>query len=92
MMDKRPLAPELYKYLVSLAPLLDAAGEAECARQVLHVSEFASGSTTELFGEARLLLPGVLQKSGGKLSELERARLRDAIAGIEGEFRRIGGG
>ncbi|HEX6274234.1 MAG TPA: hypothetical protein VFZ53_14435, partial [Polyangiaceae bacterium] len=80
------------KYLVSLASLLEAAGEAEYARQVLHVSKFASGSTTELFGEARLLLPGVLQKSGGKLSELDRARLRDTIAGIEGEFRRIGGG
>lgn len=74
-MEKRLLAPELYEYLVSLAPLLEAVGDAEHARQVLRVSRFASGSTTELFGEARLLLPVVLQRSGGKLSGLERGRL-----------------
>lgn len=91
-MEKGLVAIDLYKYLVSLASLLEAVGEAEYARQVLHVSKFVSGSTTELFGEARLLLPGVLQRSGGKLSELERVRLRETIAGIEAEFGRIGGG
>jgi hypothetical protein len=71
--------PDLYSYLVSLSSLLSSVGEADAAEQVLHVSKFASGSTSELYGEARLLLPKLLQATGGKLPELDRARLRDVI-------------
>ncbi len=83
---------ELYAYLVSLASVLEAAGDAEAARQLLHVSKFASGSTSEFYGEARLLLPKVLKQSGARLSQLEHARLRDVIRDIEAAFARIGGG
>ena len=90
-MEKRLLASDLYTYLVSLSSLLGGVGEIALANQVLHVSKFVSGSTSELYGEARLLLPRILQSSG-KLSELDRARLRDVVAGIEREFGRAGGG
>ena len=90
--EKRLLGIELYKYLVSLASQLKGSGEANAAQQVLHVSEFVCGSMSELFGEAWLLLPKILQKSGGKLSELDNVRLCEMIAGIDRELRRIGGG
>ena len=91
-MEKRLLASDLFNYLVSLSSLLGSVGEADAANQVLHVSKFASGSTSELYGEARLLLPKVLQNNGEKLQELDRARLREVIAGIDREFGRGGGG
>jgi hypothetical protein len=90
--EKRLLAPDLYQYLVALSSLLGDIGESDAAKHVFHVSQFASGSTSELYGEARLVLPRILRTSGGKLPELDRARLRDVIAGIEAEFGRIGGG
>lgn len=90
-MEKRLLAPDLYDYLVVLSAVLKGVGEAETGEQVLHVSKFISGSTSELYGEARLLLPKVLQRCGARLAELDRARLRETIAGIEGEFQRVGG-
>ena len=89
-MQKRLLAEDLYSYLVSLAALLKKNAEVEAAEKVIHVSRFMSGSTSELYGEARLLLPKVLEESGCKLSEIDRARLREIIAGIEHEFTRIG--
>jgi hypothetical protein len=92
VLDKRLLAPDLYKYLVALASVLEDVGDADGGRQVLHISKFISGSTSELYGEARLLLPTILQRSGARLADLDRARLSEAIAGIEQEFRRIGGG
>jgi hypothetical protein len=91
-MEKRLLAVDLSGYLVALASLLERLGRSDAAQQVLHVRKFASGSTSELYGEARLLLPKILQSNGDKLSELDRARLREVIAGIEREFDRIGGG
>jgi hypothetical protein len=91
-MKKRLLAPELFGYLVELASLLRNAGEAGASEQVLHVSKFGSGSTSELYGEARLLLPEVLETNGASLSEDDRARLREVIEGIEREFKSIGGG
>ena len=90
-MEERLLAPDLYSYLVALASALDNVAEADAAQQVLQVSKFASGSTSELYGEARLLLPQVLQTNGARLSALEQARLRKVIACIEREFARIGG-
>jgi hypothetical protein len=92
MVEKRLLAGELYSYLVALAALLEGVGRAGAAQQVLHVSKFAAGSTSELYGEARLLLPHILQTNSDKLSEVDRARLREIIAGIDREFGRVGGG
>jgi hypothetical protein len=90
--EKRLLAADLYKYLVSLSSLLESVGEGEAAQQVLHVSKFAAGSMSELYGEARLLLPKILQGNSRSLPEMDRARLREVIAGIEREFNRVGGG
>jgi hypothetical protein len=91
-MKERLLAAELYKYLLLLASQLEGIGDTDAAQRVLHVSRFASGSTSELYGEARLLLPSLLRELGNKLSEFDAARLRDTIAGIEREFSEIGGG
>jgi hypothetical protein len=91
-MEKRLLAHDLHEYLLSLASALDGLEAQDASQQVLHVSKFASGSTSELYGEARLLLPKVLRENAANLSELERARLREVIAGIEQEFKRVGGG
>jgi hypothetical protein len=91
-MERRLLAPELLEYLVELASLLRSVGEAGASETVLHVSKYGSGSTSELYGEARLLLPEVLERTSRSLPENERARLRHVIEGIEREFDIIGGG
>jgi hypothetical protein len=91
-MAKRLLAKDLYEYLVSLSVALEAAGEDGAAARVKQVSKFASGSPSELFGEARLALPEILADGAARLSDIERARLREIIRGIDEEFRRIGGG
>lgn len=90
-MEKRLLAPELYTNLVALAAALERIGETEASRRVSHVSRFISGSTSELYGEARMLLPTILEQHGERLADLDRARLRETIAGIEREFGLIGG-
>lgn len=90
-MEKRLLAPDLFRYLVELASLLKAAGETHAAEQVLHVSMFASGSTSELYGEARLLLPTILKHFGKRLSEPDAIRLRSVIEGVERELGLVGG-
>lgn len=91
-MKKRLLEHDLYSYLVSLSSILEGLGELEAAARVIHVSKFASGSTSELYGEARVVLPEIFVRHGGSLQESDRARLREVIAGIEREFARIGGG
>jgi hypothetical protein len=88
---KRLLAPDLYNYLLWLAEQLQSAGAVQAASDVRQASKFASGSTSEFYGESRLLLPKVLQSEGGRMPELERARLAATIELIESEFRRIGG-
>ncbi len=90
-MEKRLWAADLYEYLVSLSASLARAGETSAAEQVTQVSQFVSGSTSELYGEASLLLPRILQDAGGKLPTPERSRLQETIAGIESELKRIGG-
>lgn len=91
-MEKRLLAPDLYKYLLNLAAALEGKSESDAAQRVLHVSQFASGSTSELYGEALLLLPKILEAHAAKVSDSEKAQLRDVIAGIERELGRAGGG
>jgi hypothetical protein len=90
-MEKRLLVQDLYQYLLELTVLLRNGGQSKAAERVLHVSKFASGSTSELYGEARLLLPAILGNEGAMLSELEKARLREVIEGVEREFGRVGG-
>lgn len=90
-MDNRFLAADLYDYLRSLSSLLDGIGKRDAAERVFHVSKFATGSSSELFGEAKLLLPEILTECGDQMSEEDCASLRRAIAGIEAEFTRIGG-
>lgn len=91
-MEKRLLAHDLYEYLLALASALESSNDKDASERVLHVSRFASGSTSELYGEARLALPKILRDSAASLSEPEKARLREVIAGIEREFDRVGGG
>jgi hypothetical protein len=91
-MEKRLLVDELYRYLISLRDSLKEHGAADAAERVNHVSLFVSGSTSELYGEARLLLPQIARECGALLTEDERKHLEETIAGIEGEFERIGGG
>jgi hypothetical protein len=85
------VAIELIGYLVHLSSLLASLGNADLAAQVKHVEGFATGSTSELFGEAKLLLPRILESASARMPRAEKARLREIIAGIDQEFARIGG-
>jgi len=87
----RLLATELYEYVVSLQITLEGAGELKAAAEVLHLSRFASGSMSEFFGEARVLLPRLLKEQQSKLPDIERAQLQQVIVGIEREFDLVGG-
>jgi hypothetical protein len=89
--QKRLMASELYDYVVALNRELEDMGERGAAAKVLHVSKFASGSTSEFYGEARLVLPKILEEVGKALPETTAARLRDVIEGIEREFALVGG-
>jgi hypothetical protein len=91
-MVQRLLVKDLYDYLISLSAALEAVGERGASVRVKHVSKFASGSPSELFGESRLAPPDVLAASAMKLPDMERARLREKIREIDQEFRLIGGG
>lgn len=91
-MEKRLLAHDLHEYLLSLASALDGYGASYASQKVLHVSKFATGSTSEFYGEARLLLTRILRENATNLSDPEKAHLRQVIAGIEHEFNRVGGG
>lgn len=90
-MANRLMANDLYSYLLSLAKVLEAAGELDIAARAMFVSKFASGSTSELYGEALALLSELLRQGVPRLSGAETARLRDVVERIEDEFRRIGG-
>jgi hypothetical protein len=90
-MGKRLVAPELFHYLVALSEVLAKNGDAALSQRVLHVSKFASGSASELYGEALLLLPVVLVEAGEVLPGPDAARLREIISLIKNEFRLIGG-
>jgi hypothetical protein len=90
-MEHRLLASDLYDYLLSLADQLRSGGAPRMAEQVLQVSKYASGSSSEFYGESRLLLPQVLREESERLSEQHRLELREIIRAIESEFRRIGG-
>ena len=82
-MDNRLLAADLYRYLLELGELLAAKGEATLAKRVRSLSKFASGSTSELYGESRLELPLVLRDGHGALSGGKRGVLREVISLIE---------
>jgi hypothetical protein len=61
---ERLLVDGLYRYLVSLRDTLVRCGAVDAAERVRHVSLFVSGSTSELYGETRLLLPQIAKDSG----------------------------
>ena len=82
-------AQDLFRYLVGLGALFENSGDTARAQRVLHVSKFVSGSTTEFYGEARLLLPRILAEAGDTLPEVERAKLRDIISRVERAFDRV---
>ena len=90
-MKDRFLTADLYEYLVSLGSRLEGIGARHSAREVLHVSKFVTGSTSEFYGEARLVLPKILERHRSTLSEMDRARLREVITAIENAFARVGG-
>ncbi len=90
-MAKRLLVEELYPYLVSLRDLLKQRGAAEAAGKVHYLSMLASGSTSELYGEARLALPWIAEECAPLLSEAERGRLQEVIDDVEHELSLVGG-
>ena len=91
-MTNRLLASELFQYLLALAARLTAIGESELAKEVEFASRFASGSTSELYGEARMVLRRVIPVVSGKLTPAEIVKLKTIADGIDSEFERIGGG
>jgi hypothetical protein len=90
-METRLLVPELHGYLLTLALVLEQAGNDELAERSLSVSRFASGSSSELYGEAEVFLSELLKRGAPGLSAPDVTRLRYVLDGIAGEFRRIGG-
>ena len=90
-MEKRLLANDLYQYLRVLQETLKQRGAAALSEKVEFASRFASGSTTELYTEAEDALKAVLAEHKSLLSEQELVYLRDKLAGIDAEFKLIGG-
>jgi hypothetical protein len=89
--DSRLYGAELHAYLVGLAGELEASGQGDAAAQVTHVSKFASGSMSELFAEASVLLLHLARDHQLVFSPAQRFRLEEVLLGIESEFERIGG-
>lgn len=90
-MEDRLFATELYESVRSLQDAVERAGERRAAQELRHLSGFASGSSSEFFGEARILLPRLLREYETTLSDIQKARLREIIVGIEREFSLSGG-
>lgn len=90
-MGKRLLADDLYQYLLRLQEILRLRGATKLAETVQFASRFASGSTTELYTEAETALKTVLDEQQGILTEQEVVDLREKLAGIDAEFKLIGG-
>jgi hypothetical protein len=90
-MENRLLAPDLHAYLLFLGSLLEKAGSGETAKRALLVSRYASGSSSELYGEARAFLAELLKGGARGLSKLEAAKVREVLKAIDAEFSRIGG-
>ena len=90
-METRLLVPELHGYLLSLALVLEQAGNGELAERALSVSRLASGSSSELYGEAEVLLSELFRRGAPGLSASDVTRLRYVLDGVAGELRRIGG-
>jgi hypothetical protein len=90
-METRLLASDLYEYLLSLALSLQQTGNDELAKRALLASKFASGSSSELYGEAQAFLWDLVRLGAPGMSMSETKRLSDVLNGIAAEFRRIGG-
>jgi hypothetical protein len=90
-METKFPVPDLYRYLLSLASTLDQAGQPDLAKRARFVSDFASGSSSELGEEAQAFLSELLKHGAPGLSTAEVALLREVLDGIAEEFRRIGG-
>lgn len=82
---------QLYHYLVSVSNKLKERGADKLANKVAFASKFASGSSSELFGEARIVLIELKNEHSGILAEDDELELIKMIDLVEDEFRRIGG-
>jgi len=80
----------LYQYLVTVAEKLESRGANDLANKIIFASKFASGSTSELFGEAKLALVNLMNKHNNVLSQEEVAEVNKIISQIDSEFLRVG--
>jgi hypothetical protein len=90
-METRLLVPELHGYLLSLALVLEQAGNDDLGKRALSVSGFASGPASELYGQAEAFLADLLKRGAPGLSASDVTRLCYVLDGVGGELRRIGG-
>ena len=81
--------PALYDYVVWLGDTLEARGSSRLANRVKVAGRFASGSSTEFFGETGIALNQVKDEHGGLLSEQETFRLMSVIRNVERELHRV---
>ncbi|MFY9388865.1 MAG: hypothetical protein WAP08_13205 [Smithellaceae bacterium] len=90
-MEERLLANALYQYLLELSEILKNRRAEHLSEAVQFASRFASGSTTELYAESRIILNKVLDEAENLLTVDEKRELKKKISGINSEFERIGG-
>lgn len=90
-MTTRLLAKDLLVHLKRIEADLRAVGREGGARAIEGVIAFASGSTSEFYGEARVVLPGVLRAHASSLPAETRTLMLRVIEGVEHELRLIGG-
>jgi hypothetical protein len=81
-------AQEVYAVLVHLADNLHTR-DPKLAERLTFASRFATGSTSELFGEASRALQFVLD-TGTDLHQPEKDEARNTIRRIRAEFERVG--
>ena len=77
--------------LVELADSLGNKENHQIAEALRIASRYASGSPTELFGEAREVLERVRFECDKELTEPQRVRIGVVLRQIDYEFKRIGG-
>jgi hypothetical protein len=82
---------QLCEYLSDLRSILEKRGFGPLAERVAHVGRFASGSSSEFFGEAVVLLRDSKKSFFDALTEDEFRLMNMVLERIEIAFRRVGG-
>jgi hypothetical protein len=90
ILDERLSSAELYEYLKRLSKALQMQDRPELATKVEYLCHFASGSSTEFFGETRNVLREMKEGIRSELSEGEFTALLVMLGRIDSAFDRIG--